>query len=342
MIDRRKAFANVIRKKAVLNTTASIIHTTTDQQIIDTTRRETPLQELIPQETARGKTAAYDVLQSRGAAAFVSETVFFSTDSGVTDTYVNATQTLAVLTANGGWTDFSIASMAAQYPSRDARALEIRNKTWTLNETWENELINGMMSGNVTGDGIGNNLSLGYTGYRTMMYNSSGRQGTANLILLSKGGSPVTLGDIDSVINNEVQYNLKPNLAVTDLVTWQYIKGLLMTQVTYPNPETEIAWGLRAIGWQTPYGLMPIIADKFMPTTPGTGTSGREIAIMDTKFQAQRILLDATFELLAKVTIAQPFVIKKFGCYIDKTDIYPTTYLNLSGTSKMGLIYGLP
>lgn len=344
-IDRRKAFINAIRKKAVLDTTAAIIHTTTDQQIIDTTRRETPLQELIPMETARGKVLSYDVLLSRGAGAFVAETVTLSTGSAVTDTYATANNTLAILTATGGWTDFAIAGLASQYPSRDARALEIRNKTWTLNENWENELINGQMSSPV--GFIGGNLSsYGFNGFRATAYNSSGAQGAASNILLSKGGNPIAAGDIDNVVTNMVQYNVKPNLAYTDLVTWQYVKGLLMTQVRYVNPETEIAWGLRAIGWQTPYGLMPIIADKFAPNLSGR----REFGILDTKFLAQRILLDATFELLAKTTLTQTFVDKKFGAYIDKTDIQPQPNMSgasiaavqASGTSKMGLIFGLP
>lgn len=343
-VDRRLAFTALIRKKAVLTTTAAIIHTTTDQQIIDTTRRETPLQELIPMETARGLTLSYDVLLSRGSAAFVTEQVQLSTGSAVTDTYVNPTNTLAILTATGGWTDLSIASLASQYPSRDARALEIRNKTWTLNESWENELINGNYSS--PPGYLGGNFSQGFDGIRDIIYNSSGFQGTASNILLSKGANPITVGDIDSVVNGQVQYNVKPNLAYTDLQTWQYVKGTLMTQVMYTNPETEIAWGLRALGWQTPYGLMPIIADKFAPNTSGF----REMGILDTKFLAQRILLDATFELLAKTTLEQTFVIKKFGAYIDKTDVGPQPNLSgasiaataQSGSSKMGLIFGLP
>jgi len=342
-VDRRKAFTGLIRKKAILDTTQAIIHTTTDQQIIDTTRKETPLQELIPMETARGKTAAYDVLTSRTSGVFAAETVTLSSGSGVTDSYTNATNTISILIAPGGWTDFAIASLAAQYPSRDARALEIRNKTLTLNENWENELINGNMSSAANG-GLGGNLSLGFNGIRAEIYNTPAGFWTP-ATQLSKGANPVNTGDIDTVVNAQVQANVKPNLAYTDLITWQNIKGLLMTQVRYVNPETEIAWGLRAIGWQTPYGLLPIVADKFAPNLSGF----REIGVLDTKFLAQRVLLDATFELLAKTTIQQPFIVKKFGNYIDKTDYNPTQNLSgyvglgqTSSTSKMGLITRLP
>jgi hypothetical protein len=52
-------------------------------------------------------------------------------------------------------------------------------------------------------------------------------------------------------------------------------------------------------------------------------------------------------EMLAKVALAQPFVIKKFGVPIDKTQSYVQTYnttswpVTTTGTSKMGRIYNI-
>ena len=324
---RKKIWGDALKTKAVLDSTAAIIHTTTDQEIVDTTRKECPLMELIPMETARGKTASYDVLSARGAAGFVAETA--SAVTAVSDTYLNSTKALSIATAWGGWTDFGLAALASQYPSRDARALEIRNKTWSLNELWENELINGSSSAGAA--------ASGFIGLRAEAYTSQ----TANELNYDKNNADVEDTDIDTAIAAMVGLNVKPNLAVTDLYTWQKIKQLMMSVVRYVNPETEIAWGLKALAWQTPYGTMPIVADKFMPTTAGT----RELLIMDTKFLAQRVLLDSTMEMLAKTSIQQTFVIKKFGVLIDKTQAYAQTYNNnawpgtTTGTSKIARIY---
>jgi hypothetical protein len=326
---RKKIWGNAIKTKGVLDSTAAIIHTTTDQEIIDTTRKECPLMELLPQETARGKVASYDVLTARGGAAFVTETVAAQTPPS--DTYANATKALSIATSWGGWTDFALAALASQYPTRDARALEIRNKTWSLNELWENELINGSSPAGAA--------ASGFVGIRAEIKTSQ----TANSLNFDLAGADVTDADIDNAIAASVQLNVKPNLALTDLVTWQKIKQLIMSLVRYVNPETEIAWGLKALAWATPYGVMPIVASKFM----NYAAAAREILLIDTKFLAQRLLLDSTMEMLAKVTLQQPFVIKKFSVGIDKTQAVAQTYNNnawpatTTGTSKMARLYNL-
>jgi len=331
---RKKMRLRSLRTKGFLDSTSAIVHTTTDQEIIDTTRRETPLLELIAQETARGKVANYDVLTARGSALGVTETVAAQTPAS--DTYVNASKTLGIFTAWGGWTDFGLAAMASQYPTRDARAIEIRNKTWSLNETDENEILNG----GTTLESAFNAGSVGFNGIRAEIIGSSG---TYAALQSNLAGADAADTDIDNMIAQMVQLNVKPNLAVTDLMTWQKIKQLMMSIVRYMNPETEIAWGLKALAWATPYGVMPFIGSKFMPTTSGS----REIIFLDTKFLAQRLLLDSTMEMLAKVSIQQPFVIKRFFNFIDKTDSKPPTYTyntnpsSTDATSKMGRIYGL-
>lgn len=318
-----------LRTKAVLDSTSAIVHTTTDQEIIDTTRKECPLMELLPQETARGKVASYDVLSARGAAVFIAETD--AAQTAASDTYLNATKTLKIATAWGGWTDFGLSAMATAFPSRDARALEIRNKTWSQNELWENELINGSTTSGAS--------SNGFVGVRAEIYTSQ----IANALNYNMNGGDFTDDDIDTVIAAMAQLNVKPNLILTDLMTWKKVKQLMMSITRYVNPETEIAWGLKALAWQTPYGVAPIVASKFMNYSSGS----REMLFLDTKFLAQRILLDSTMEMLAKTTLQQPFVIKKFGVPIDKTQAYAQTYNNNSwpatttGTSKMGRIYNI-
>jgi hypothetical protein len=331
---RKKMRLRSLRTKGYLDSTSAIVHTTTDQEIIDTTRRETPLLELIAQETARGKVANYDVLTARGSAMGVTETVAAQTPAS--DTYVNAGKALGIFTAWGGWTDFGLAVMASQYPTRDVRAIEIRNKTWSLNETDENEILNG----GTTLESAFNAGSVGFNGIRAEIIGSSG---TYAQLQSNLSGADVSDTDIDNMIAQMVQLNVKPNLAITDLLTWQKIKQVMMSIVRYMNPETEIAWGLKALAWATAYGVMPFIGSKFMPATAGT----REIIFLDTKFLAQRLLLDSTMEMLAKVSIQQPFVIKRFFNYIDKTDSLPPTYTyntnptTTNATSKMGRIYNL-
>jgi hypothetical protein len=336
---QKKLIEGTLRTKGYLDSTAAIIHTTTDQEIIDTTRLECPLMELLPMETARGAVASYDVLTARGKGGFSIEVP--TPPTVPSDTYVNATKALGIATMWGGWADFGLSAAASQYPTRDYRALEIRNKTWSLNEQWENETLNGstaLESAYNTGSGSFGSGAIAFIGLRGECISSS-----QTTVHLDKSNADITDADIDSIIAAGTLLNIKYNLIVTDLYTWQKVKQLMMSIVRYMNPETEIAWGLKALAWATPYGVAPIIASKFMPTTTGS----REMLFLDTKFLAQRILLDSTMEMLAKTTLAQPFVIKKFGNLIDKTDSAPQTYnynsnpTGTSGTSKMGRIYDI-
>ena len=334
---RKKMRMRSLRTKGFLDSTSAIIHTTTDQEIIDTTRRECPLMELIAQETARGKVANYDVLTARANAYFATESIVAQTPGS--DTYVNASKSLGIATAWGGWTDFGMAAMASQYPTRDARAIEIRNKTWSLNESWENELLNGGTTLE-SAFNSGGPTNVGFDGLRSEIIGSSG---TYAALQVNMGGADVTDQDVDAMLANMVQLNVKPNLIITDLLTWQKIKQLMMSLARYMTPETEIAWGLKALAWATSYGVAPIIGSKFMPIAAGA----KEIIFVDTKFLAQRLLLDSTMQMLAKVSIQQPFVINKFAVFIDKTDSLPPSYTyntnpsTTTATSKMGRIYNL-
>lgn len=333
----------VLRTKQVLDSTSAILHTTTDQEIIDTTRRETPCLELVPVETARGKIASYDVLTARGSASFLTEanSLIASNLAPVHDTYVTATKALCIATSPGGWGDFALSAMASAYPTRDARALEIRNKTWSGNELWENELINGSTPNGAS--------AAGFVGIRGEIYTSAGAwgstipSGNATGLNYNLSGAAVSDDDIDTAITDGAQLNVKYNLAICDLSTWKRIKQLMQQLVRYVNPETEIAWGLKALAWNTPYGVIPIVASKFM----NYGAGAHEILFLDTKFLAQRMLLDSTMEMFAKTALQQTFVIKKFAGFIDKTQAYTQTYNNNSwpstttGTSKMARIYAI-
>jgi hypothetical protein len=349
--DKRNVFYKWIRHKYVkmksssapIDSTTALLHTTTDQEIIDTTRKETPLLELLPMETARGKTASYDVLTARGAASFITETQSLSTISPVADTYLNATKALCIGTSPGGWSDFGLSAMASAYPTRDARALEIRNKTWSGNELWENELINGSSTSGAA--------AAGFIGIRGEIYDSRTTwastipSGNSTSLNYNKSGAALTDDDIDIAIADGTSLNVKYNLALTDLITWKNIKQIMQQLVRYVNPETEIAWGLKALAWNTPYGVIPIVASKFM----NYGAGAHELLLLDTKFLAQRVLLDSTMEMFAKTALQQTFVIKKFATFIDKTQAYTGTYNTNSfpatpagtGTSKMARIYAI-
>lgn len=314
-IDHRKVFARVIRAKGVLDSTTAIIHATTDQQVLDYIRKRTPLQELIPTETNRGKVAKWDLLTSRNAGGPVVETV--SSVTAQTDTYTSPSVNCILWLEAGGWTDFNLLALASQYPPRDARALSIRNKLNLMAEEWECELLNGNLSSafsNADARYDGANFSAGFCGLKIMALNSS--ELWAGLLINSKGGNEVTATDINNMLTNAADNNIFYNLAVTDGTTHDYLRSLAMSHVRYTDPVGEIVYGIQGIRWNHPQTVCNIIQSDYMPNLAGY----RQIVFMDTTKLAQRLLLDSTVELLAKVAPQQTFMVKKFGTLIDKYD----------------------
>ena len=334
-IDRRKAFAKAIRSKAVLDSTAAIIHATTDQQVLDYIRSRTPLQELIPTETNRGKTVSYDLLTSRNAGGPVAETV--TTLTAQTDTYLSPSQNVIMWLEVGGWSDLVLAALASQYPPRDARALSIRNKLNLLAEEWECELINGNISSSYASavyDGA--NFSLGFPGLRLMALNSSEKW--AGALVVSKGGNSVTATDINNLISTAGDSNIFYNLAITDAVTFDYIRSIAMSHVRYNDPSVgPLPYGIPGMNWVHPETVCRFMVDHFAPNV----AAKREIIFVDTDMLAQRLLLDSTIELLAKTAPQQTFMVKKFGSLIDKYDAYANSSVG-TRKSHVGLISNLP
>lgn len=339
-IDRRKDFATIIRKKAVLDSTTALIHATTDEAVLDYTRLKTPLQELIPVETMRGKTAQWDVTVSRTLGGPVAETV--SSLTAQTDGYVTASLPAILWLEVGGWTDFSLMALANQVPPRDARALEMRNKLQNMAEGWERELIFGNLRNASTFTNTSDasrrplipaNLSKGFTGLYQMALASSSGNGIA--LINSKGNLAVTANDIDTIIANAQDVNINYNLAITDQVTLNYLKSIVMGNVRYDGNTADVAFGINALQWRHQTGALSFIVSQYAPQEAGY----RAILFADTTLLAQRILLDSTVEMLAKTLPQQTFMVKKFGTLIDRYNYSANASGGMVGRSHVGLIH---
>lgn len=337
--DFRKAFAAVIRKKAALASTAAIIHATTDAEVLDYTRLKTPLQELIPVETVRGKYAQWDFVTSRTLGGPVAETVASVTPQG--DEYATAQLPVILWLEAGGWTDFAFATAQAQYPPRDVRALEMRHKLQDLAEGWERELIMGNLlnASTMTSTSAGTkrplipaNESKGFTGLWQMALASSSGNGIS--FINSKGNQAVTANDVDTMINNGLDANITYNLGLTDYNTLAYLKSIAMGNVRYDGAVGRVAFGIDALQWRYPNGVLNFVVDPYCPTDSGY----RCIFFVDTSLLAQRILLEPTVEMLAKVAPTQSFMIKKFGTLIDKYNFSANASAGMIGRSHVGVV----
>jgi hypothetical protein len=258
-----------------------------DADVVDITRKLTPLLTLIPKVTNKGKVAQYYRITARGAAGWGAEDpALAETD----DTKEEASTSIRYLRVTGRVT--GVAQIAgAHFESSMQR--EIINKTQSMNESMEEALL------------IGENATNQYQpdGLQTIL--------TANT---TNVGAAVALSDVKTLVNDCFVDKGAPNLMITDPYTAEDLIEQQMDYVKYIDPNITIAWGLQVPSIQTVVGRIPILVSQFMPIASGD----RRLFCINTNFVQRRVLQDITFERLAKTSDSERFMLKTYQTVINK------------------------
>jgi len=258
-----------------------------DADVVDVTRRLTPLLTLIPKVTNKGKVAQYYRITARGAANWGAEDpALAETD----DTKEEASTSIRYARVTGRVT--GVAQIAgAHFESSMQR--EVINKTQSMNELLEEALL------------VGENATNQYQpdGLQTLL--------TANT---DNVGAAVALSDVKKLVNDCFVDKGAPNLMITDPYTAEALIEQQMDYVKYIDPNVTIAWGLQVPSIQTVVGRIPILVSQFMPIASGD----RRLFCINTSFIQRRVLQDITFERLAKVSDSEKFLLKTYQTVINK------------------------
>ena len=261
-----------------------------DRDIIDITRRFTPLITLIPKVTNKGKAAYYFRITQRGVGSWGPEdpALVEADDVGESES-----KSIKFCRITGRVT--GVAQVAGS-DFTNALQMQVINKTQSLNETLEEALLVGDSSvnsyqpdGMVTQiDGVGPTEDLA----------------TANL----------ELADIRNIVSQCYMAKGAPNMIITDAYTYDRINNLMMDFVRYVDRMKTIAWGLETLAMTTVVGKIPIIPSQFMPTTSGS----RKLLVVNTNYLQQRILQDMTYERMAKSSDSEKFMLKTYRTLVNK------------------------
>jgi hypothetical protein len=291
-----------------------------DPEIVDLTRRATPLVELVPRTTNYGKTADYNQITAISTAQALAE------DSSLTeqnDSYVRRSVALKYLYSVGRVTGQMFAA-SKQYLSSggyvDALSLEVKNKTLALKRLEEAMIL----LGNSTADWVEpvNGTTIpganSYDGMWNLISNanSNGLGGSASYTT-DKGAAALAIADIRTGIRTARTAGGEPNLIVTDYSTYDTIKSLIQDQLRYVS-TTTIAWGITTVSFEG----IPIIASRFLSTTAGGGSStpynAKSLFILDTNVVEMRVLQDVSYEELAKTNDSVKFMLKVYETLVIK------------------------
>jgi len=286
-----------------------------DPRIVDTTRKYTPVVELIPRVTNQGKTADFNKITAKGSAIVAGEDAALNEQ---TDTYDRASIPMKYLYSIGrvtGPAQASIPSYMLQgfqsvgsglpgsaftpQSAPNAKQLEVILRARALRELEENLIINGDTSSD----------SNEFDGLLV-------QQGTTNKTSLS---AAIALDDLDSAVKDAFDDGGKPNLAIASSGAYKTILSLLNAKIGYMSPMKEVFWGFSTIVYNSMVGEIPIIPSMYMPE----GSSGYGTVIMlDMDYIEMRVLQDMTYEDLAKANDSQKFMLKIYEALVMKNPAF--------------------
>jgi hypothetical protein len=291
-----------------------------DPELVDLSRRSTPLVELIPRVVNFGKTADYNQITSIATAQALAEDAALTEQN---DSYVRRSVSLKNLYSVGRVTGQMFAA-SKQFLSGggyiDALSLEVKNKSLAMKRLeeamillgnsqadWTEPVNSAVISGANSFDGLWQLISNA---------NSNGLGGNA-AYTLDKAGAALALANMRTGVRSCRTNGGEPNLIVCDYATYDDVKALIQDQLRYVSTST-IAWGITVISFE---GL-PIVASRFLSTTAGNGSKtpydGKSMFILDTNVIEMRVLQDVTFEELAKTNDSTKFLLKCYEALVVK------------------------
>lgn len=284
-----------------------------DQIIVDTSRKFTPLVELIPRVTNQGLTADYVRVTAKSFASTYAEggpladgsatrerqskTIKYLKSVGFVTGQANASvpgYTLAGFRATG--TGMPAGDPFTDVATNNALEQEIQLAAQHLKELEENLILNG----NATTSAIaGNPNGTEYDGIIQ-------QQSTTNVTAL--GGAVLEWSDVEAAVQAAFVDSGRPNLAVASPGVVTRLREIMIDTIRFgASAATEIAFGIPSnITIHTSIGPMPVIQSQFLDDTSGS----RRIYFLDMRWVEMRVLQDMTFERLGKNLDGEKFFLK--------------------------------
>lgn len=291
-----------------------------DPEIVDLTRRATPLVELIPRVTNYGKTADYNQLTTISSAQALAEDAALTEQN---DSYTRRTVTIKYLYSVGRVTGPMFAS-SKQYLAAggyvDALSLEVKNKTVALKRLEEAMILLGDSQSDWTEPVNSTSITAAnsYDGlWNFITDNNSCALGGDSGYGTDMAGAALAISDIRAGIRTARTAGGEPNLMVCDYATYDHIKSLIQDQLRYVSTQT-IAWGITTVSFEG----IPIIASRFLSTDAGAGSGvpsdAKSLFILDTNVIEMRVLQDVSYEELAKTNDSVKFMVKCYEALVVK------------------------
>ena len=291
-----------------------------DPRVIDTTRKYTPIVELIPRVTNKGMYADYNTITAKGGAFSAGEDASLSEKD---TTYARASTAIKFFYAVGRVTGPSIAAQPSYVlegmtsagasgafgdsGAPNAKQMEVLVQTRALREKEENTIINGNAS----------SVATDYDGIITLM-------GATNTV--DKNTSALALTDITKAVRYAYDDGGRPNMSVCSTGVYEDLLNLLSAKIGYLQPIQQVFWGFGAIVLHTMVGDIPVIPSMFMSNVSGS----KAIYFLDMTVVEMRVLQDMMYFELAKTNDSEKFALKIYEALIIKNTSFCSSITEIS------------
>jgi len=298
----------------------AMIPISVDPKVIDTSRKNTPLVELVPRVTNIGTTADYNNATAKGAAFTAAEDASMAEVDNTFDRYSTAIKYVYAVgrvtgQAQAGFPSYVMAgfqpaggavSPFSNAAASNAKQLDILLATRAIKEKEEDLIINGNTS-----------TATEYNGIIALM-------STTNTV--DKSTAAVGLNDIDTAIQYAFDDGGRPNLAVCSSGVYTDIMKLLNAKIGYLQSTQKVFWGFSAIVLHTMVGDIPVIPSMFMSNVSGS----KAIYFLDMSVVEMRVLQDLTYEDLAHTNDSNKFMLKMYEALIIRNTAFCSSITAIS------------
>lgn len=278
-----------------------------DPQIVDRTRKQTPLVEIFPRVTNMGMYADYNVITAKGGGFVAPEDASLSE---TTTTYDRASTQIKFLYSVGRVTGPAQAATPSYMlqgfqpaggaigtfggaSAPNAMQTEVLVKARELKELEENLIINGDTDTD----------SNEFNGFIDII---------ASTNKVDKNTTAMSLEDINTAVQYAFDDGGLPNLAVCSSSVFTDLQNLLVGKIGYLQSQEQVFWGFSTIVLNTAVGRIPVVQSRFMSNVSGS----KAIYFLDLSVWEVRVLQDMTYEELAKTNDSRKFMLKQYECLI--------------------------
>lgn len=305
-----------------------------DRGIIDTSRKYTPLVELVPRVTNLGLTADYVRVTAKNFSQTYAEDAAFADGSATRERQSRVIKYLRAVGRVSGQAQAAVpgytltgfsgsgAGMSPGDPFRDvptsnALEQEIQLAAQSLKELEENLIVNG----NDTTSAIsGNPNGTEYDGIIQ-------QQSTTNQTDL--GGAQLEWENVENAVQAAYVDSGRPNLAVASPAAVTRLRVIMTDVLRYTGNDltSEISFGIPSgVTLQTFVGPIPVIASQFLSNT----ATARRIYFLDMRFVEMRVLQDMTFEKLGKNNDSDKFFLKIYATLLLKAPEFNSSIIGIA------------